>query len=417
MKRGGEGALVVLMLAIFIGIGIYVSMRLNPDAPPPPPGTSVSTELDGTQALYELLKSSGMKVERYAGVEYDYPKDGCVLVVMDGSADPAGLFMGGLDAKAVRVWLEEGGRMIFAASGQAMILNSLEQELQGEAQGISRQKQLMLKYRSKGKAGSANAIWQAYKPGMQYNLPRPAPRLFGNARFIEIADSLPPPEMGTGLLYTGNPPFALLQYRKVGKGEIMWLFQPEILMNDWIARADNHRLALALIERMAKGGKVYFDEHLHGLALNERDATALVFQTQGGRLLLALAGAIALCFCGFAVSAARTAPPPVPPRRQAAEMVLAQASLYRRAGVMAATAESLVDGFRRAYMQANHLAVPPSNEAVLAWLRAAAAKQKFTGAGALMLYLEQHPALRSGGELLRLAQACDAARRLLERGV
>jgi hypothetical protein len=204
----------------------------------------------------------------------------------------------------------------------------------------------------------------------------------------------------------------VVAWTPVGQGALVWVSTPEIASNAWIDRADNHRLLLTLFKYAAQGGTVSFDEYTHGYRQQSASALGLLFQSPGGRLLLALLGLCALAFAGAAVSPARFLPPPVPPRRQTQEMVLAQASLYERAGPRRGTTRLLLDGLRQAVRQHERWNTPPDDARLARWLRDRAG-EGWTVDAALLEVLEGRALVGSRQQLLRLAQACDRLRHRL----
>jgi hypothetical protein len=252
-----------------------------------------------------------------------------------------------------------------------------------------------------------------YRPGHVYKLKLDRAALWESVQKFETAPAgVVPYVRGDVLLATEDPSRPVVIYRTVGEGEVIWVTRPEIASNNWIGRMDNHRLLLALIATAVGDGPLYFDEHIHGYVHQSPSAVWLLFNTTGGHLLLILALALVVLFMGAAVRPARFFPQPVPPRRQAAEMVLAQADLYRRAGSSKAAARQLVNGVKRTLAQVRH-ATPDAGHLPLVDALAAAKKQPSVMArdvDYLLDYIGSARAL-SNQELRQLARACDSVRR------
>jgi hypothetical protein len=442
MSGRREGVWVFLILAGFAAVCMWIVLRLGGGEPEYPAASTYAPTKEGAKALYELLVAAGIPAQRYGDTEYEYPKEACVLLVEESQVDMAQAMGGQLNVKALAVWLRAGGRLVLACpppdsyyspvdptarklvgylDGEdvgnggmfdvAPPVPSSAQQNASEAPGALAH----AVYQAAGQAGSNTATYRAYRPGQRFKLQSPRPRLFADVGMIETADGSPAsvPTM-VPLLTAGDPAQPVVLYRRVGRGELYWISRPEIFSNSWIARADNHRLVLALLKYAARDRTLYIDEHTHGYSRQRANAGSLLFKTLGGQLILAAGFAMALCFCGAAVRPARYQPQPVPPRRTAAEMVEAQAGLFRRAGIRRGIVERLLDGVRRAYMHTYSHNMTPSNELLQSWVR----KYSIDGvqqARLLSAYLVATSAPSGQAELVRLGRACDWARQQLEK--
>jgi len=424
--RRSESVWLVLVLVLFAGVSLWLVWRMSKQQETPPPCSTYSAAPSGCLALYELLGELGFEARRFGDTEYDYPKGECVVVVLEPAQDMAKMLFGVLDAKALRLWIKGGGRFVLASAPDDPTLSVALHDLLGDtsSQGPSKvPPSLVAKYEKRGQAGSEVALWHTYRPGQVYRLPPDRPPLWRDVGRIETASLLAPAsQAGTGILYCKGStsvgpatPEPVVSYVRIGDGELFWVLKPELFTNGWINRADNHRLILAVLALAAHGGPVYFDEHVHGYQRERGNAASLLLRTTGGGLLIALGLGIILWFLGAAIQPARAKPEGAPQRRQAAEMVLAQADLYRRAGIRPQVAESLVDGVRRAFVVATHQAVFPDN-AVLGTALEEAVARGVTGVEPLLLYLRTRAVPTRQADLLRLAQACDKARAWLQRG-
>jgi hypothetical protein len=439
-----EGILVVAVLVGFIVLCIWIVMRMGAGKPAYPPGSSYSPNPDGVLALYELLQASGMQVRRFGDSEYEYPKQACMLLVEEGMANPSQLMFSQLNVKALALWLQEGGRLVlfssalqedyapWSSTGQQLLdyLDGKEIrsgsmfESPAPASGTQASNTTdaappepvaIAKYKGAGQAGSATAPVRDYRPGYRYVLNKPRPKLFADVGEIEAAElSGLKCNSAIPLLSAGDPPEPVLLHRQVGQGELYWMPRSEVCTNSWLRRADNHRLMLAVLAYAARGRTLYIDEHIHGYNRDRSNAGSMLLHTLGGKLILGAGLALALCFLGAAVRPARFQPQPPPPRRTSTEMVLAQAGLFRRAGLRRGVVERLLDGVRRAYMREYVLPMLPDNNMLLGWARG------YAGSGMihakfLLIYLETGAVPRGETELVRLARACDWARERLEQ--
>jgi len=438
-----ESVILWLSLAVFAALALWVAAHYAAREEYYPPYSTYSPRPEGAKALYELLKQEGFSVERYGDLEYDYPEDSCVIALAEPELSFSSMFYGQLDANAVWDWLDQGGRLIYASDpmlfeGTSLLDELLKLEL-GDAPEVEEWRTIPREAESNGSTGGegyyvhpavaanelgsggegqSTAIWRSYQPGTRFALPDNRPPLWADVSVIEVGYlqyfEWPAADV---LLGAGRYGWPVVLYRQIGTGEIYWIVRPEICANGWLNRSDNHRVLLALVDRAAPDGTVYFDEHIHGYQEQRHNALSLLLSTTGGRLLLALGAALVLLFLGAAVRPARSHPQPVPPRRQSTEMVLAQADLYQRAGAVNIIVESLLDGVRRSFMQAFHLTSLPTETQLGAWLREQQAELKPVHRSALedILYRRTSTFVYTPQGLLRLAQACTKARQLLER--
>jgi hypothetical protein len=432
MSGRGEGVGVLLVLAGFAALCVWIVLRMSHGGQYYPAASSYSPKPDGAKALYELLAQAGLSVKRYGDTEFEYPQLACVLSIEENPVDASQMMFSQVDVKALAVWLKQGGRLVLAGApsgGQYGPLEPTAQTLIDYLDGKPVKSGSMFdtppprnnspkpaaaaadapaplavaKFKGKGQSGNAMAMLRSYQPGFRFTLGQPQPRLFGGISEIEVAEGIAVAQSSAvPLLSAGDPPLPVVLFRQVGQGELYWVTRPELFANSWLARADNHRLVLALLAYAARDRKLYIDEHVHGYARERANAGSLLFKTTGGKLILGGGLALALCFLGAAVRPARCQPQPPPPRRTSTEMVLAQAGLYRRAGALQGIAGHLVDGVRRAYM----------HEYALGWAQSYA-QSGVLHAQQLLDYLQAGSGPGGQAGLARLARACDWARIML----
>jgi hypothetical protein len=418
-----EQVFTLLLLAGFVALTTWLLGRTQQEREERfPPLTTYSPRPDGAQALYELLQRTARSPRRYNGTEYHYPPDSCMVVLLPDDAALDSMVGADLDAKALRLWLEDGGRLVLAGSldaGTSILLSNLFEELQVPTSGrLAAPAQRIALRSGAGEAGRADAPLRSQGPGTVFTLAAGRPALWKAVEQIETAGSYPAQQpQAVVLLATaeqaGSTPQPLVLYRKVGRGELFVLTRPEILSNAWLPRQDNAAFALALLDGATRGRPLLFDEHIHGYLRTAPNVLALLVRTGGGRMLLAAAALSLLLFAGAAVRPARWRVDPTPARRQGTELVLAQADLYQRAGARQAVADSQLDSLRRAYMQANSQAHPPSDRQLLTWV-----SEGWTAAPAhkvlLAEYIRTRTLPRTATALLELTQACDRARAALQ---
>jgi len=454
MRRATEGGLIAVLLVLLAATALWVVNQTADRREYYPPMTTYSPESDGTMALYELCESLGYSVSRFHDSEYNYPLD-TAMVVLDKPDTTSSLLLGAaLDVRQLRLWLADGGRLLIVSDPLRSLGTELFAELdraQGlaprggnvaewsEGEGLSGEPltdldgleaaggeasppaefraadEVVAVFEStSGEAGSQMALWRMYENGRRYRLPADRPARWEGVETIETAapDFLPYVR-GEVLLATRDPLEPLVLYRRIGAGEVLWLTRAETVTNDWLVRADNHRLLLALIDYIAPDGRLAVDESIHGYVKSGRNIVGMLTATRGGQLLLALAVVMVLFFLGAAVRPARFHPQPVPPRRQATEIVLAQADLYRRAGRPDLAADSLVGRVRRELMQQDQ-GYQPDTAHGGSFTDLLAQLEKRPGPHArqcaqLLTWLQAERKL-GPRELLQLACACDAVR-------
>ncbi|MBN2083348.1 DUF4350 domain-containing protein [bacterium] len=458
MRRATEGGLIVVLLVLLAGTALWVVNQTAERGEHYPPMTTYSPEADGTMALYELCESLGYSVSRFHDTVYDYPLD-TAMVVLDKPDTTSSLLMGGaLDVRQLRLWLADGGRLLLVSDPLRSLgtelfaeidraqgleprggpvaewsgspdrpvtplteLDGLDQAGDGPAeQDIFRAPtELVATYQSSsGESGSQMALWRMYENGRCYRMPPGRPARWTGIEMIETAapDFLPYVH-GEVLLATREPLEPLVLYRRVGRGEVLWLTRSEVVTNKWLGRVDNHRLLLALVDQLAVDKRLAVDESIHGYVKPGANIVSMLTSTRGGQLLLALTGVAVLFFLGAAVRPARFHPQPVPPRRQATEMVLAQADLYRRAGRPGLAADNLVSGVRRMLWQQEQ-GIPAGAARGGSFTDLLAQLERRPGARArhcaqLLTWLQEEHSL-GPRELLQLARACDSVRAEIE---
>jgi hypothetical protein len=472
-RPGNEGWLIGASIVVFAVVSIWLTLGVGGGEQYYPPMSTYSPRPAGAKALYELCQASGLQVERFHDSEYEYPPGACVVVLDSPDTSFSPLIGGGLDVRALRLWLEDGGRLVLFSDPMRNTGGELFAEID-ESQGLEpygellnwdevlantreidgsntsgvgieadiqeftcSQDVLAVEDNSSGGEGTPTALWRIYKEGERHQLSSNRPPLWQDCQTIETAyQGYLPYVRGEVLLATSTggttwsspgqggedvgeelatavDPVAL--YRRVGEGELIWVPRYEIASNQWISRVDNHRLILSLLAYATRGEGFLIDESIHGYQHRRATISGMLFTTTGGHLLLLLTATVFLLFAGAAVRPARFLPQPMPPRRQATEMVLAQASLYRRAGVWRSVAMSLLDGVRRSFASTSRNAAGPTREQ-LAGLLAEFPSQTSESSAIMQAATAGDDWVLSTRELIKLARECDAVRKRLPGG-
>lgn len=472
-RPGNEAWLISASLMVFAAASIWLTLGTGGGEQYFPPMSTYSPRPVGAKALYDLCQAIDLQVERFHDSEYDYPPGACVVVLDSPDISFSPLIGGGLDVRALRLWLEGGGRLVlfsdpmrstggelFAEIDKSQNLepygelldweevfaNSQEKDgavvdntiIETDIQEFTcNQDVLATEDNNSGGEGNPAALWRIYHEGERYQLSNDRPPLWRDCQTIETAFQAYMPYVRSEVLLatsTGETSWSatsqesadaggalisavdpVVLYRRVGKGELIWVPRYEISSNQWISRADNHRLVLALLAYAAQGEGLFIDEQIHGYQHRRATISGMLFTTTGGHLILLLTATVFLLFAGGAVRPARFLPQPMPPRRQAAEMVLAQADLYWRAGVWRSIAMSLLDGVRRSFASTSRNAAGPTREQLVGLLAEFPSKSAESSAIIQAATTSDDWAF-SSRELINLARECDAVRKQLSGG-
>jgi hypothetical protein len=345
-----EVAVVVVILAVFAAVSLWVINRIQIDYEDLPAYTTVSSQPEGTLALWQMCQELGLHVERFYDSEYDYPPASAMVVLQEDGLSDAAMMFDPYNFDVVEEWVEQGNCLIVATPPLSMLSTAITAKL-GPLQYTSytADPRVCSKFLQAGQTGQTTAIWRVYKPGEQYTLPKNAPPIWKGVGEIETAGAIGAPKLDAAvLLATADPPEPVVLHILKGKGEVFWLLRPELATNNWLGRAGNAQVMWSLLSYASRYGTVYFDEHIHGYQRPHKSSLQLIFTTTGGWLMLAGLASVLIMLLGRAVLPARIVVRPVPPRRDSTEMVLAQADLFRRAHVTGLVGRSLVNSYRRA---------------------------------------------------------------------
>ncbi|MEZ5338529.1 MAG: DUF4350 domain-containing protein [bacterium] len=419
-RRGtGDGRVMLLALAVFLGVAAWIISHLSASREPyQPPYSSYSSNAAGVRALYELLAARGNDVSRHLLSEHEYPQGSCVVIADESALNPFKMLMNPLNVKALELHVRDGGSVvIFCDDNMAFVseLDELLSSLHASEEDWTPGEAAALAKRGAAGGASGSGTWRGGMQGQQFELAQSRPPLLAGVDKVEIAHSWNQPQFGYEPLLevedsssaSGFSP--IVSFSALEGGRIVFVNAPELVTNDWIERADNHRLALALIEGTAQGAPVLFDEHIHGYDAQRMTAGSLLTHSTGGRLTLVAVCCILLMYLGLAILPARIHPSRTPPRRQASEMVLGQASLFQRAGFVSGSLRHIVDGLKHELLHGHYYGHLPSDAELLDW-----ARLNMPAGWKIDPQLENY--LRGGGfpasnhALMKASLSCDAMR-------
>jgi hypothetical protein len=201
-----------------------------------------------------------------------------------------------------------------------------------------------------------------------------------------------PPGLRTWGEIDGQPLITIYPH---GRGQVWLLHRPDVFSNANLRGGDNAVLACRLAEAMLKerpGGKLAFDEYVHGLR-DRPSATELLFRPPvlAVTLQVLLLGALALWHSGVRFGQLRSAPPG--PRRSKEEFLEAMAELLLRNGNRAAAFRTVRDALLRRLEESLDLPAKTPVERLVAEL---ARRRGIEPAALLRLLSADHPPEGSG---------------------
>jgi hypothetical protein len=161
-------------------------------------------------------------------------------------------------------------------------------------------------------------------------------------------------ELGEAITFSGTLPRAVVLLRtdgkpvgwmaREGRGRLVLVGSAAFCDNAHIAKADNARLALALLAGLAPdNATVHFDEYRQGF--EENKSFLDIIGVSGQRLLWQVAGVLGLLALSAGVRFGLPLPLP-PKKRLSSEYVSSVADLYRRAGARDAALEGALTRLR-----------------------------------------------------------------------
>jgi hypothetical protein len=247
---------VIALVGIVVGLNLaFRAVELAYPSPSGPPASAYATSEDGLAAFAELLRRDGHAVarlrERPRELELDPARTTLVL------AD-AGI-VEEEDAKALRRFVERGGRLLAAGPAYGWLADLVEPA----------------------------PVWDSGAPWQQVRVLAPRQELTGIHRIVGATGSWE--KAGATLPLLGGDEGGLVNVARIGRGEAFLLADTGPLRNETLAFGDNAALALAL--GGAPERRVAFLERYHGYGA-ESGLRAIPngwLVTLGGMLAAALA--------------------------------------------------------------------------------------------------------------------------------
>jgi hypothetical protein len=311
LPRFDRTTVTVVIAAVLLGAAYWVVVQLAQDFydTSSPTYSVYNTKTNGLSVYFRYLGELGLSPKVLRNVE-DLPKNATIVVVGPFDIQPSGE-----DTKRFAEWVRGGGRLVLAGSEAGLMLVSTS----------------LTAGPSSGSADSrvSPTSPSVYAQGVRTVAP-------GGDRLRAVA-----PEWVT--LFADGEGGVLLS-ATLGKGEVLWLAGPYAISNAGIGRADNARLAAAMVA--ASPMPIYFDEYHHGFT---SEATLWTRLGAGGQVAVLLA---AFALAALLVARGRRLGPALAPREESpartAAYISSLAELYRKAGARAEALEALEDGLARA---------------------------------------------------------------------
>jgi hypothetical protein len=280
--------------------------------------TSYDASNSGFRGAYLLLDELGYPVERVRR-----PGGGEVRWVLAPNRVTA------KDAQSLDDWIQRGGVALLALEDPAL----------AEHLGLP------VSIKNAERPGSSPPSGRS-SPGAGSSVPARALDVATiHAGPVEVSG---PPGQRTWGEIDGHP---LVTIYTRGRGQVWLLSRPDVFSNANLRRDDNAVLACRLAEAMLHerpGGKLAFDEYVHGLR-DRPGVTELLLRPPvlGVTLQVLLLSALALWRSGVRFGALRSVPPP--PRRSKEEFLDAMAELLNRNGNRAAAFCAVRDALLRRF--------------------------------------------------------------------
>lgn len=281
MKKAAAWILALLGMGALGGAALWTLQARYERSRHTAPGSSYRSDARGARALFLLLEETGGRPRR---LTRPLPPAGALLLSIEPLPQPPGRHQG------LMHWLEEGGSLVLAGSGEAPVLRAVSHPLEKPV-SLAGALGLALADREEGEH-----CWSRLPPGSRV------------------------------LLGTREAP-VLVSFPR-GRGQVFALAEAAWLENGGLAEGGHLRLALDLL--VAPGRPVAFDEYRHGLA--ERPGLGYVL-ARYGLLPAACAGLLLLGLLAWRASPREsTAPAGEPPAERVRDsLVDARAGLYVRA--------------------------------------------------------------------------------------
>jgi hypothetical protein len=227
MTRGWKIGLAVVAGVVVLNLGLAALRSLTGATPGGPTSSSYATAPDGAAALASLLTRAGHEVvrERVTPEHVTLASRDTVVILDAPDVLPA-------DADALRRFLLRGGRLVAAPAGGSWLERVVPFPPAWSALAVRQ-------------AGALAPIGEVR-----------------NVRRIELAGDGAWASAGSAVPALGNAKASVLAVATVGTGRALLLADSSPLQNDYLGRADNARLAIALAGLPSR--RVLFFESYHG---------------------------------------------------------------------------------------------------------------------------------------------------------
>ncbi len=373
-----EGSLLALAVVLLIFVGVLKNGAQTP--PSYDTYSSYDAADGGYRAFYDLLAREGLRVERFESRPAFLTGDVALLVYAEPLPfDPvAGQSATAGDAGALEAWVRGGGRLLYLGHDEDAAKNGvLHLPFSGDAS-------------PGGNVPQSGHVRQSGRMPQRGDSQRDGTHRYGGTVFrATVVTPVMPPGVaklqvsGTRRWHATKGDHVLVADRKgpvvvsypFGRGHVTAVIDETLFDNGRIGNGDAARLAYGLAADEAAGGRVAFDEAVHGhiVPLHWWSIVPLPFA-------LALAAATVTLLIAFAGAAVRFGPPLLPvPRddRTSADFIDALSSLLARGGAIRSALTRASDSTAKSLARALGLGDEASNDAIAARIEDDASRAAF----------------------------------------
>ena len=309
-KRFDATALGMLVAAVLLIVAYWAAVVLSRDfyLVEAPPGSTFSSEEEGAKTLLRYLDA--LEVETHTQQRFDeLPERGTIVVIATRPFEKPAT---NADVRAVRDWVERGGRLVMVGPFAAELPR-------GSLSGST--------------TTAEEAVLEPLLPSVYV---QGVERIKVDGQRMLVDDT-------AWVSHFKDIEGQVLVSRTFGRGEVVWLASAYPVSNAGLAEADNARLATLLV---AQQRPVYFDEYHHGFV-----SGGGVWERLGANGRAALIVAFLALVVALTARARRIAPAierPEPRRVRTGAYIGSLAHLYRKAGARAEALATLEEGLRSA---------------------------------------------------------------------
>ncbi len=382
-----EGSLLALAVVLLIFVGVLKNGAQT--APSYDSYSSYDAADGGYRAFYDLLAREGLRVERFESRPAFLTGDVALLVYAEPLPfDPvAGQSATAGDAGALEAWVRGGGRLLYLGHDEDAAKNGvLHLPFSGDASDSGAVSHGGGVPRSGGVPNNSGMSHGGSMPRTGGEAQRESLRFRRTG--VPVTPVMPPgvaqlqvsgarrwhATKGDRVVVADRKGPVVVSY-PFGRGHVTAVIDETLFDNGRIGNGDAARLAYGLAADEAAGGRVAFDEAVHGhiVPLHWWSIVPLPFA-------LALAAATVTLLIAFAGAAVRFGPPLLPVARDdrtSADFIDALSSLLARGGAIRTALTRASDSTAKSLARALGLGDEASNDAIAARIEDDASRAAF----------------------------------------